>query len=140
VKSALAHAKDFFDSAIVSGQRSVTNVSLQRYVRDKTGQSQEVVHGTLDCTGPGTLVDSQWYTDTWHKEKLESGRIEHVLNGNQDGIVQREMDFDYEIKRLACKRIMGFLPQTAFPPTAYASFSKWQLCSCGACSKSRLSD
>lgn len=115
-RTALSSAKQFFQKALTAGNKAVTNTDLHGYVMESTGQSRDVVHGTLDCTGPGTLIDAGWYTTHWHKERLDSGRVLHCRNsGAADVTMQREMNFDFPMKREACKKIMAHLPATGRP-------------------------
>lgn len=115
--TALQLAAKFFQDAIEQGKDSVSNVDLQQYVAERTHQSREVVHGTLDCTGRGTLIDCKWYTSNWHRERSASGRVIHRRNRQNevDVTLQREMNFDCEMKRLSCARIMSYLPNTGSP-------------------------
>jgi hypothetical protein len=110
--TALTAAKEFFDAAI----GDVPNSDLQHYVMRRTGQTRDVVHGTLDCTGTGTLIDCEWYTSRWYKDRLSNGRTIHRRHvGGSDITSQREMNFDFPMKRLACNRIMQHLPTSGSP-------------------------
>jgi hypothetical protein len=112
----LQWAEHFFSDAIAKGKNCVTNVDLQHFVIERTRQSRDVVHGTLDCTGPGTLIDAAWYTDNWHKETLSNGRVLHQRNtGAVDITLQRELNFDYPNKHRSSERIMFWLPATGRP-------------------------
>lgn len=116
MNTALEVARNYFQSAVASGKAAVTNTDLHRTVMNLTGQSRDVVHGTLDCTGPGTLIASDWYTRDWHKDKLDSGRVIHRRNvGTVNITAQREMNFDFATKRASCARIMSHLPRTGRP-------------------------
>jgi len=114
--TAMSLAEKFFSGALAAGKDTVSNTALHAYVMHGCGQSRDVVHGTLDCTGSGTLIDAEWYTTAWHKEHLANGRVIHRRNGGTvDITIQREMNFDFPMKRASCKRIMQHLPATGRP-------------------------
>jgi len=96
---------------------AVTNVELHEYVARHSGQSRDVIHGTLDCTGRGTLIDSAWYTKHWYKDHSDSGRVIHRRHKTItcDITLQREMNFDCPMKKLSCQRIMSYLPTSGSP-------------------------
>jgi hypothetical protein len=116
MKSANEYARDFLSGALEKNRDRISNIDLHQYVGEKTGQTRQVISGTLDGTGPHTLVDSDWYISTWHKEKQSNNRVVHCRNLNKTGaIVQRESDYDFPAKRKACETIMSFLPKTGKP-------------------------
>jgi hypothetical protein len=116
IVSANAYAKEFFRLAIETGKQEVTNIDLQRFVHERTGQTRAVINGTLDGTGPGTLVDSPWYTTAWYKNKLPNGRVTHQRQGDgKDAVVQREKNYNHPNKREACNQIMANLPTSGRP-------------------------
>ena len=109
-------AQQCFQQVLEEGQATVTNTYLHKYISDKTKSTRAVLNGTLDGTGRGSLVDSDWYTSHWHKEKLDNGRITHCRNSSATGLrAQREMNFDFPLKKLACKTIMSHLPVQGHP-------------------------
>jgi len=103
-------AKEFFTAN--ANKDFVKNTDLHSYIRERNGQSRAVVNGTLDGTGTGSLISFAWYSDTWCKEKLSTGRIIHKKHGKTvlGAVEQREMDYVTEEKRLAAERIMSYLP------------------------------
>lgn len=105
-------AKEFFARNL--DKDYVKNTELHCFIRERNGQSRAVINGTLDGTGPGSLISFPWYTNTWCKEKLNGGRIVHKKHGKTilGAIEQREMNYVTEEKRLAASRIMSYLPTT----------------------------
>jgi len=108
-------ARRFFSDLPLS-QTSVSNTALHQFIAERLHQTHAVLNGTLDGTGPGSLIGSDWYTGFWHKKKLTSGRVVHCRNkSGMDITAQREMDFDFPAKRETCQRIMRNLPATGCP-------------------------
>ena len=112
--SANQMAERYMTEMIAQGKSQVFNTDLQDYIADRLKMSKQVLNGTLDGTGANTLAESSWYTDVWQKEKLDNGRIVHVLKGSRSK-PQREYDFEYPMKRSAAKKIMEYLPETGSP-------------------------
>src|SRR5208282_1921625 len=104
-------AQFYFQEVLAKGQDRVTNVSVHDYVGNKTGQSNEVLNGTLDGVGPGSLNASPWYTDFWYPKKLDSGRIIHCRKTAETLEVENTEDSEATFdQKLAYEKIMGFLP------------------------------
>lgn len=114
--STLSLARRFFQEKMDTGKLSVTNVELHQYIAERLQQTRAVLNGTLDGTGHGTLIESKWYTASWHKEKADSGRVTHCRNTSTvTDATSREMRFNTPAKRLVCEKIMNFLPSTGNP-------------------------
>lgn len=116
MKSANDCAREFFAIAIAHDRMVVSNVDLHAYVANITGETRQVISGTLDGVSRGTLIASDWYNEAWHKEKLANQRIIHRRNVNvPDPVLQCEKDYDYPTRREACATIMSYLPATGQP-------------------------
>lgn len=114
--TALSLARQFLTQQFNKGITEVSNMDLHRYIAERLHQSRAVLNGTLDGTGPGSLLSAGWYTTTWRKQKLDNGRIIHCrITGGGNITAQREMDYNYPVKRKACERIMSHLPKTGRP-------------------------
>lgn len=108
-------AKQFF--TLHADKDFVKNTDLHAYISERNGQTSRVLNGTLDGTGPGSLISFDWYTSVWCKDKLENGRIIHRKhNATKLGALQqREMNYATEEKRLTMERIMSYVPTTGTP-------------------------
>jgi ABC-type antimicrobial peptide transport system ATPase subunit len=108
-------AHRFFVRAARDKRKEVSNIELQTAVARRTGQSRATVSGTLDTSGCNTLLESPWYTASWHKEK----RGHHVVHvRNRIGVrtkTAKLWDYDTASKRGACQRIVAYLPTTGIP-------------------------
>lgn len=107
MKTALEAAKQYFQLAVDRGRTRLSNIELHGYVCNVTGQSRDVVHGTLDSVGAGSLYSAAWYKANWRKEINSNGRVIHCCNR----IVPESVDYSTPMKQAALERIIQFLPQ-----------------------------
>ena len=75
--SVIRVAEQYLTQAAELGRRRVLNTDLHEHVCRVTGQHREVVHGTLDSVGQGSLYAADWYQENWHKES-QGTRVVHV--------------------------------------------------------------
>jgi len=109
--TALEAARQYFENAIERGVARVTNTELRVHVCNVTGQHREVVHGTLDSIGYGSLYDAEWYKTLWRKETTDNGRVVHRRKDE----AMEEPNYDTPRKRAALKRIVKCLPVDGAP-------------------------
>jgi len=106
-KSAVNVALDVLRAHFSRSKTSMTNSDLKRKVAEVNGQSDDVLHGTLDGTSVGTLRVHPEYAEKYHTRKTNSGRIMH--RKGPDDRENDELGFGCWIKAKTNTRIMANL-------------------------------
>ncbi len=116
VKTAMSAAYDFFQIAESNNEDVVSNIALHKYAAEMTGQTRDVLHGTLDGVGPGSLISADWYMRIWERYN-DGGRLYHRWRTKVgDPVLHQELEFDHPDKLLTYRTIMGlFLPAEGSP-------------------------
>lgn len=99
-RRALEVAEQYFSRSVEIGCKRILNTDLHEYVCRVTGQHREVVHGTLDSTGPGSLYSADWYQAGWHKKTLDDGRVVHILGPAPE---EEEREITPHLDEIGCR-------------------------------------